>query len=276
MRPASCRRIGNRCGTPRPGCTSGARQTAVFTYFTGYTAAQAGTFSPEIRALVDAHADRAFAATWLFAFFASLRLAMSYIPPAAARAADRRPGDCAGRARRPGADHAARRQARLRARTWGAGGGHRRIGGPNGNSAGAAGGKSGKRGSGMRSLLIASLVVPVASFVVLAPGPAPRSPRNGRRRGRGRPTAPRTANGAATPATSPAPSTRRSIRSTQATSATWRSPGEWTSIDNFVSRSTPRRRRVVGPARRHRRLAGRGDTEPLPQQPAAPTRRACR
>ena len=30
-----------------------------------------------------------------------------------------------------------------------------------------------------------------------------------------------------------------------------------------------RRRRVVGAARRHRRLAGRGDPEPLPQQPAA-------
>lgn len=57
----------------------GGAATAVFTYFTGYTAAQAATFSPEVGLLVDAHADRAFAATWLFAFFASLRLAMSYI-----------------------------------------------------------------------------------------------------------------------------------------------------------------------------------------------------
>ena len=57
----------------------GGAATAVFTYFTGYTAAQAGGFSPEVASLVDAHADRAFAATWLFAFFASLRLAMSYI-----------------------------------------------------------------------------------------------------------------------------------------------------------------------------------------------------
>ena len=57
----------------------GGAATAVFTYFTGYTAAQAGAFSPEVALLVDAHADRAFVATWLFAFFASLRLAMSYI-----------------------------------------------------------------------------------------------------------------------------------------------------------------------------------------------------
>ena len=58
---------------------SGGAATAVFAYYSGYTAAQAGTFSPEITVLVDAHADRAFVATWLFAFFASLRLAMSYI-----------------------------------------------------------------------------------------------------------------------------------------------------------------------------------------------------
>lgn len=57
----------------------GGAATAVFTYFTGYTAAQGGAFSPEVALLVDAHADRAFVATWLFAFFASLRLAMSYI-----------------------------------------------------------------------------------------------------------------------------------------------------------------------------------------------------
>ena len=57
----------------------GGASTAVGAYFTGYTAAQAGAFSPEIAALVDGHNDWAFAATWLFAFFASLRLAMSYI-----------------------------------------------------------------------------------------------------------------------------------------------------------------------------------------------------
>ena len=57
----------------------GGAATAVCAYYSGYTAAQAGAFSPEVRVLVDAHADRAFAATWLFAFFASLRLAMSYI-----------------------------------------------------------------------------------------------------------------------------------------------------------------------------------------------------
>ena len=57
----------------------GGAATAVFTYFTGYTAAQAAAFSPEVGSLVDGHADWAFTATWLFAFFASLRLAMSYI-----------------------------------------------------------------------------------------------------------------------------------------------------------------------------------------------------
>ena len=53
--------------------------TAVFAYFTGHTAAEAAELTAELEALVDAHADRAFAATWLFAFFASLRLAMSYL-----------------------------------------------------------------------------------------------------------------------------------------------------------------------------------------------------
>lgn len=56
----------------------GGAATAVFAYFTGYTASQAGTFSPEVTVLVDDHRDWAFGATWLFAFFASLRLAMSY------------------------------------------------------------------------------------------------------------------------------------------------------------------------------------------------------
>ena len=52
--------------------------TAVGAYFTGYAAAQAAALPTELAALVDAHTDRAFVATWLFAFFASLRLAMSY------------------------------------------------------------------------------------------------------------------------------------------------------------------------------------------------------
>ena len=53
--------------------------TAVLAYFTGYTAAQAVEPTGELATLVDAHMDRAFVATWLFAFFASLRLAMSYL-----------------------------------------------------------------------------------------------------------------------------------------------------------------------------------------------------
>ena len=53
--------------------------SAVLAYFTGYAAAQAMGASGAAAALLDAHTDRAFVATWLFAFFASLRLAMSYI-----------------------------------------------------------------------------------------------------------------------------------------------------------------------------------------------------
>ena len=56
----------------------GGAATAVLAYFTGYTAAQAMESTGELAMLVDAHMDRAFVATWLFAFFASLRLAMSY------------------------------------------------------------------------------------------------------------------------------------------------------------------------------------------------------
>ncbi len=61
--------------------------TAVLAYFTGYTAAETMGSIADVEALVDAHADRAFVATWLFAFFASLRLAMSYVlrPPRALR-----------------------------------------------------------------------------------------------------------------------------------------------------------------------------------------------
>ena len=57
----------------------GGAASAVLAYFTGYTAAQAAEVSGELATLVDAHTDRAFVATWLFAFFASLRLAMSYV-----------------------------------------------------------------------------------------------------------------------------------------------------------------------------------------------------
>ena len=53
--------------------------TAVAAYFTGDAAAKAMALSPDVTALVEAHAGWAFRATWLFAFFASLRLAMSYI-----------------------------------------------------------------------------------------------------------------------------------------------------------------------------------------------------
>ena len=52
---------------------------AVAAYFTGYEAAEAMVLSAEAAALVDTHGDWAFGATWLFAFFASLRLAMSYL-----------------------------------------------------------------------------------------------------------------------------------------------------------------------------------------------------
>ena len=57
----------------------GGAASAVLAYFTGYSAAQAAELTGELATLVDAHTDRAFVATWLFAFFASLRLAMSYI-----------------------------------------------------------------------------------------------------------------------------------------------------------------------------------------------------
>ena len=57
----------------------GGAATAVLAYFTGYSAAQAAELTGELATLVDAHTDRAFVATWLFAFFASLRLAMSYV-----------------------------------------------------------------------------------------------------------------------------------------------------------------------------------------------------
>ena len=52
--------------------------TAVVAYFTGIEAAKMAPLSPEGAALAAAHADWAFRTTWLFAFFASVRLATSY------------------------------------------------------------------------------------------------------------------------------------------------------------------------------------------------------
>ena len=52
--------------------------SAVVAYFSGIGAAEGVALSNEGAAVAAVHADWAFRATWLFAFFASLRLAMSY------------------------------------------------------------------------------------------------------------------------------------------------------------------------------------------------------
>ena len=52
---------------------------AMVTYFSGHRAADAMLLPVPISALVNAHADWAFRTTWFFAFFASLRLAVSYM-----------------------------------------------------------------------------------------------------------------------------------------------------------------------------------------------------
>ena len=52
--------------------------TAVAAYFSGVGAAETVALSADGAAVAANHADWAFRATWLFAFFASLRLAMSY------------------------------------------------------------------------------------------------------------------------------------------------------------------------------------------------------
>ena len=52
--------------------------TAVAAYFSGVEAGRTAALTPAGAALAAAHADWAFRATWLFAFFASVRLAMSY------------------------------------------------------------------------------------------------------------------------------------------------------------------------------------------------------
>ena len=59
----------------------GGAATAVVAYFTGDSAAKAMALPADVAFLVDAHADWAFRTTWLFAFFASARLAISYILP---------------------------------------------------------------------------------------------------------------------------------------------------------------------------------------------------
>ncbi len=51
---------------------------AVAAYFSGVSALEMRALSPYGAAVAAAHADWAFRVTWLFAFFASVRLAMSY------------------------------------------------------------------------------------------------------------------------------------------------------------------------------------------------------
>ena len=52
--------------------------TAVAAYFSGVEAGRTAALTSASTALAAAHADWAFRATWLFAFFASVRLATSY------------------------------------------------------------------------------------------------------------------------------------------------------------------------------------------------------
>ena len=59
----------------------GGAATALIAYFAGDSAAKAMMLPADVALLVDAHADWAFRTTWLFAFFASARLAVSYILP---------------------------------------------------------------------------------------------------------------------------------------------------------------------------------------------------
>ncbi len=58
---------------------------AMAAYFSGLSAAQALTVSPEASAAVTAHFTWAERTTWFFVFFASLRLALSYIWRSTAR-----------------------------------------------------------------------------------------------------------------------------------------------------------------------------------------------
>ncbi len=52
---------------------------AIITYFTGRSAADGMLLPAQVNALVNEHADWAFRTTWFFVFFASVRLAVSYI-----------------------------------------------------------------------------------------------------------------------------------------------------------------------------------------------------
>ena len=54
---------------------------ALLAYFSGRAGADAMTLSPLVEPLVNAHENWAFRTTWFFTFFASLRLAVSYIFP---------------------------------------------------------------------------------------------------------------------------------------------------------------------------------------------------
>jgi len=54
---------------------------ALLAYFSGRSGVDAMTLSPVVEPLVNAHENLAFWTTWFFAFFASLRLAVSYIFP---------------------------------------------------------------------------------------------------------------------------------------------------------------------------------------------------
>ena len=52
---------------------------ALLAYFTGRSGVDAMTLTPVVEPLVNAHENWAFRTTWFFVFFASLRLAVSYI-----------------------------------------------------------------------------------------------------------------------------------------------------------------------------------------------------
>ena len=54
---------------------------AILAYFTGRTGADAMSLTDRVTPLVNEHSDWAFRTTWFFAFFASVRLAISYILP---------------------------------------------------------------------------------------------------------------------------------------------------------------------------------------------------
>ena len=94
---------------------------AILAYFTGRSGADAMLLPVRVTPLVNQHADWAFRTTWFFTFFASARLAVSYILPpkplilgAGVRGRDCRSGDAdrnsrarravgiSARARRPG------------------------------------------------------------------------------------------------------------------------------------------------------------------------------